>query len=214
MRTSMKQTLTALALSTGLASRAFAQVPAAAAPPPALAQATPAPTVATQAPRLSAYAGGDAVTSLAVALGGLNGSSGETVVPPLVAAFDYGVHPEISVGGIASYYKSAVNYGYAGLGGAKWTYSYLTVGVRSDYHFGRYVGVEKLDLYGGAVLAYGIVSVSAPASPYAVLNTSSANLFIWGLNLGARYFFTPAFAAQVELGVGLGNLSAGLAYKF
>jgi hypothetical protein len=42
---------------------------------------------------------------------------------------------------------------------------------------------------------------------------STANLIVWGANLGARYFFTRSLAAQVELGVGLGNLGLGLAYK-
>jgi hypothetical protein len=228
MRNSIKQTLTALVLSTtlstGFAGRALAQGPGAFAPvpaadssnmPPSVVEGNPAPATATLAPRLSAYAAGDTVASLAVALGGINGSMGDTEVPPLVAAVDYGVHPDVSVGGLVSYYRSSVSYGYAGLSGAKWTYNYLTIGARSDYHFGRFVGVEKLDLYGGAILAYNIVSVSSPSSStYASLNTASASVITWGLNVGARYFFTPSLAAQAELGVGLGNLSAGIAYKF
>lgn len=221
MRNSIKHTLTALLLSTtlslGFAGRALAQVPGAAGSTttPSVVEGSPAPTTATLTPQLSAYAPGDTVASLAVALGTLNGSTGDTEVPPLIAAVDYGVHPDISVGGIVAYYKSSVSYAYAGLSDIKWTYSYFTVGARSDYHFGRFVGVEKLDLYGGAVLAYNIVSVSSPSSSsYASLNTASASVITWGLNVGARYFFTPSLAAQAELGVGIGNLSAGIAYKF
>lgn len=205
MRTSSKISLVALALTGAVTTSAFAQT----------APATPpSQTVASKGQQTPVYTQSESVASLAVALGGLNGAAGSTVVPPLVLAFDYGIHPDISVGGMASYYKASQGYGVSGFGGGEWTYTYIAVGGRADYHFGKFVPVEKLDLYGGVLLAYGILSVDGPSSPYGNLGGASANILIWGVNLGARYFFTPSLAAQVELGVGLGNLSAGLAYKF
>jgi hypothetical protein len=198
-----------------LASTALAQQPAPpAAPTPAVQQqVTPTPTARSTGQQAPVFQQGEGVASVGVALGGMNGAAGSTVVPPIIGGFDYGLTPDISVGAVASYYKSSMDVGY-GLG--SWTYSYLAVGARSDYHFGRFVPVERLDLYGGLLLGYGVLSVSAPAStsPFGGATGSSANIFIWGVNLGGRYFFTPSLAAQVELGVGLGNLSAGLAYKF
>jgi hypothetical protein len=205
-----KLALAALSLRV-FASTALAQQPT---PPAPAVQQQVSPTAAkSTGQQTPVFQQGEGVASVGIALGGMNGSAGSTVVPPIIAGFDYGVHPDISVGAVASYYKSSLDVGY-GLG--SWNYSYFAVGARSDYHFGRYLPVEKLDLYGGLLLGYGILSVSAPASssPFATAAGSSANIFIWGINLGGRYFFTPSLAAQVELGVGLGNLSAGLAYKF
>jgi hypothetical protein len=219
MRTSSKIKLVILALARTISSTAYAAeaAPAPASPPPSqtIQQGAPATAPATaKGQQVPVYKQGESVASLAVALGGLNGAAGSTVVPPLVLSFDYGMHPDISVGGMVSYYRSSYSYGISGFGGGEWNYSYLAVGARGDYHFGRFVPVEKLDLYGGLLLAYGIVSVSAPSGLGVTGAGSSANIFIWGVNLGGRYFFTPSLAAQVELGVGFGNLSAGLSYKF
>jgi hypothetical protein len=215
MRTSSKIKLVILALARTISSTAYAAEAAPAAPPSQTVQqgAPAAAPVAAKGQQVPVYKPGESVASLAVALGGLNGAAGSTVVPPLVLSFDYGVHPDISVGGLVSYYRSSYSYGISGFGG-EWNYSYLAVGARGDYHFGKFVPVEKLDLYGGLLLAYGVVSVSAPSGLGVTGAGSSANIFIWGVNLGGRYFFTPSLAAQVELGVGFGNLSAGLSYKF
>jgi hypothetical protein len=163
-------------------------------------------------PAISAFAQGDAVISAGLALGGINGSAGSMSIPPVFGGFDYAITPDISVGGAVAYYRASASYGY----GYDWHYSYTTIAARGDYHFGRFVKVDKLDLYGGLLLGYGIVSVSAEGS--SALGgisgaSSSANLVVWGADLGARYFFTRSLAAQVELGVGLGNLSLGLAYR-
>ena len=100
-----------------------------------------------------------------------NGSVGSASVPPLFAGFDFGLHPDISLGGIFSYYQASANYGF---GGGEWKYTYLTIGARADYHFGKFVPVEKLDLYGGLMLGYGIVSVSSPAAYAGFAGASSS----------------------------------------
>jgi hypothetical protein len=153
---------------------------------------------------------GESVLSAGLALGGINGSAGSMSVPPIFVSYDFGLTPDFSLGAAASYYQASADYGY----GRDWKYSYTTLAVRGDYHFGRLLPIEKLDLYGGLLLGYGIVSVSAPSNfPGSAGVGSTANLVVWGASLGARYYFTKSLAAQVELGVGLGNLGLGLAYK-
>ena len=153
-----------------------------------------------------AFNQGESVLSAGLALGGINGSAGSVSMPPLFVSYDFGLTTDFSLGAAASYYQASADYGY----GRDWKYSYTTVAVRGDYHY-RLLAVEKLDLYGGFLLGYGIVSVSSPSGSTNV--GATANLVVWGANLGARYFFTKSLAAQVELGVGLGNLGFGLAYK-
>jgi hypothetical protein len=221
MRSSVNVKLVSLALNAvvfATATRAAAAAPPAAQTQPAAAAAPAAPAQNLEKPASSlqvkqlqpVYTAGESVLGAGLALGGLNGAAGSTTVPPVYLGFDYGVHPDVSVGLVASYYKSSVAIGY-GLG--DFSYTYYTVGGRGSYHFGKYLPVEKLDLYGGLMLAYGVVSVSTSAPGPTALSAASTNLIVWGAHLGARYFFTQALAAQVELGVGLGNLSVGLAYK-
>jgi hypothetical protein len=193
-----------------------ASAQAAAAPAPPTPATPPSQTVQEPAGPSSSsrqiepvYHQGEGVLSAGLALGGINGSAGSMSVPPIFAGFDYGFAPDISVGALAAYYRATANSGF----GADWSYSYTTVAVRGDYHFGKFVPVEKLDLYAGLLLGYAIVSVSYPASTFGAGAGGSSNILVWGANLGARYFFTKTLAAEVDLGVGLGNLSLGLAYK-
>ncbi len=181
-------------------------------PSQAVQQQVPATAPASPSGQLQlAYTQGDGVLSAGLALGGINGSAGSMSIPPIFGGFDYGIAPDISVGAMAAYYQASASYGY----GVDRKYSYTTVAGRGDYHFGRFVPVEKLDLYGGLLLGYSIVSVSSSSSTFggSAGSSASSNLLVWGANVGARYFFSKALAAQVELGVGLGNLSLGLAYK-
>jgi hypothetical protein len=104
------------------------------------------------------------------------------------------------VGAMAAYYRASVGNGF----GADWTYSYTTIALRGDYHFGKFVPVEKLDLYGGLLLGYSIVSISYPASYGGP--TGTANILVWGANVGARYFFTRSLAAQLA---GCGGRAVG-----
>jgi hypothetical protein len=182
---------------------AAAAAPAAPAPAPQNVQQAVTPAHSGQLE--SAFNKTDSVVSAGLALGGINGAAGSSSMPPIFGGFDYAISPEFSIGAMGAYYRSNLGYGYGG----DVHYSYTTLAARGDWHFGKYVPIEKLDLYGGFLLGYGIVSVSGPSG----WSGASANLIVWGANLGARYYFTKSLAAQVELGVGLGNLSLGLAYK-
>jgi hypothetical protein len=64
------------------------------------------------------------------------------------------------------------------------------------------------------ILGYNIVSSSVSSSNSGLYSASeSGSYLLFGGSLGARYWFTPKLAGQVELGYGVGLLSLGIAYK-
>ena len=62
-------------------------------------------------------------------------------------------------------------------------------------------------------LSYNNVTATF-SGPTAGFGSPSASAVIFGGQLGARYYFTESIGAFVELGYGLANFNAGLAYKF
>jgi hypothetical protein len=96
------------------------------------------------------------------------------------------------------------------------TYTNIGFGLRGAYHFNF---VKNLDTYAGITLGYVIQSATSKYSgPYSNLvgNYSAGNsFFLFGANIGARYFFTKNVGAYVELGYsGLQVASIGLSLKF
>lgn len=95
---------------------------------------------------------------------------------------------------------------------AKWegTMNYINVGALLNYHV--QLPVEKLDVYAGLRLGlefynwkvdYKYPSVYNSDGTWTYTKTSSDSSgtnFYGGLNLGAQYFFTEKFAANVEVG--------------
>jgi hypothetical protein len=89
-------------------------------------------------------------------------------------------------------------------------------GARGAYHFNF---IEKLDVYAGltlgyviqsAVVTYGSAWDNIPKTDY-----PATSFFLFGVNIGARYFFTNNIGAYLELGYsGLQVASVGLSVKF
>src|SRR5690606_39149722 len=93
---------------------------------------------------------------LGTALGGLG-----TARPALSIALEHGMWDiggpgVISLGG----YVGNTGYRYTS-GGYTQKWNYTVVGVRGAYHYNGFTEVPKLDVYGGAMLAYNIASYSA-----------------------------------------------------
>ena len=137
---------------------------------------------------------------------GLAGIYGNMDMPSISLGYQAGILEKISVGGIAGY--SSSSYGVIGY---KWTYSYMFIGARGEYHFVD-VDLENFDLYGGLTLGYNIVSVSEP-SGYSGFYSAGGSYLIYGFHAGGRYFFSPNLGAFVELGYGVGYLVAGITYR-
>ena len=124
--------------------------------------------------------------------------------------WDIGGPGVISLGGYAGY----KGYSYSGPDySEKWHYTVL--GVRSAYHYNG-LNVDKLDLYGGVMLSYNLLSYSfTDNAGYNVSGSGSyGSTFGFSLYAGARYFFSDHFSVLAELGYGVAFLNVGIAAKF
>jgi hypothetical protein len=139
-------------------------------------------------------------------------------IPPLSVSADFKlpISLPITVGGMAA----LSTWGYStGSGSYKIdvTYTNIGFGVRGAYHFNF---IENLDTYAGLTLGYVIQTAdvkygSAYGSGYKSTTYDGVPFFLYGFNIGARYFFTNNIGAYLELGYsGLQVASIGLSVKF
>jgi hypothetical protein len=163
---------------------------------------------------------GTNVASISIGLGSsILSYSGASQSPAFNLQFERGIWPiggpgTISLGG----YVGIKSYKYSGKFSTysyeeKWKYT--IIGVRSAYHYNGLKN-DKLDVYGGVMLSYNILSFSysdnSPSGNYA--NSGSyGSAAGFTLYIGGRYFFTSNIAGQAELGYGVSYLSLGIALK-
>ena len=166
--------------------------------------------------RAQEFQRGTNVISAGVGLGSsILSYSGASQSPALSLQYERGVWDiggpgVISLGGYAGY----KGYSFSGADfSEKWHYTVL--GVRSAYHYNG-LHVEKLDLYGGVMLSYNILSYSYTDNSGYNISGSGAYGSTVGLSLyvGARYFFADHLAVLAELGYGVAYLNVGIAAKF
>lgn len=146
-----------------------------------------------------------------ISIGGLAGLYGTADFPPISLGLQFGVHEKLSVGGIVGYSSSSYDFGHWNGQDWSWTYRYIFVGARGEYHFVD-VDVKDLDLYGGLTLGYNIVSVSEPTG-YTGPYTAESSYLLYGFHAGARYMFSPKLGVFGELGYGIGYITLGLNVK-
>lgn len=121
------------------------------------------------------------------------------------ASADFGVAPNITVGGQVAY--RSFNYGYVGFNDK---INYLYFAARGSYHFNEILNLstDKADLYAGIGLGYESVSYSN--------NIYSGTSFGSGLfvpiHIGGRYFFSEKVGAFAELGTGVAPLMLGITF--
>lgn len=166
--------------------------------------------------RAQEFQKGTNVISAGIGLGSsILSYSGASQSPALSLQYERGVW-DIGGPGVISLGAYAGYKGYSFSGAdysEKWHYTVL--GVRSAYHYNG-LNVDKLDLYGGAMLSYNLLSFSYTASNgYNISGAGSYGSNV-GLSLyvGARYFFTDQLAVLAELGYGVAYLNVGIAAKF
>jgi hypothetical protein len=159
-----------------------------------------------------AYKKGDQVINLGIGLGGFAGVYGSGGIA-ITGGYEYGIHENISLGGVVGYSSSSQDvYGDYG-----WKYTYILIGARGAYHLDL-LHKKDIDTYGGVLLGYNIVSSSAKGALPSLYGygsySASASYLAIGVFIGGRYYFSPNWAVQAELGYGLGILNVGIAYKF
>lgn len=165
---------------------------------------------------------GDNVASFGLGLGGNYGASAiySSQTPALGLGYERGIM-ELGPGvlGIGGYLgHKSLGYRNAGLGfedDRSWRY--LILGVRGNWHYNEWHGIDELDIYGGLMLSYNSVKYTDntiyPAGFPITSSSASSGLGLSAL-LGGRYYFTDALAGQLELGYGVSYASIGIAYKF
>jgi len=128
-----------------------------------------------------------------------------------IASAEFFVNDAISVGpylGITSY-----NYDYNFGNNYKYKYTFIDFGGRASYHFSKHLNLntDKLDLYGGALL--GFVASSYSGTKVNGYNDPYDGSVRGGVFAGARYFFTPVFGVNGEVGIGITPLLLGISFK-
>ncbi len=140
---------------------------------------------------------------------------------PVYAGIDFGVGEMITIGP-RLVYETSVN-GYTSNRNKFYTRNSVFIpSFRGDYHFSGHIeGLPKeLDFYGG--LSLGVVTYRG-TSKYTDTNgdvfvqetKKSQDAELW-IQLGARYYFSSNWGAQLEFATlgSNGNGSIGLSYKF
>ncbi|MFI3280875.1 MAG: hypothetical protein R3Y44_02765 [Rikenellaceae bacterium] len=109
-------------------------------------------------------------------------------VIPVAISYEYGVvnfggDHKLGVGGYAGFLKSA-----------------FYPAAECNYHF---VGVDNLDLYGGARLGFAMLT-----------NGDGGSSFYKSFDIGANYYFSSNWGINAEFGTGMEALNLGVVYKF
>ncbi len=169
-------------------------------------------------------------TNTASALIGVLGSSvsgtgHSAVIPPIQLSYEYGIldglidgKASVGVGGTINYFMSKIS--QTGVTAAGVTTSSTTssnygfLGARGSFH---YQFIPKLDTYAGISLGLGGANSSTTTlitGGETVYYSGTNSSFGWHGHVGARYYFTPAFAVNAEFTYGFSNLNLGITYRF
>jgi hypothetical protein len=116
----------------------------------------------------------------------------------------------LGIGGVLGFAHAKYNSGRDNWG---WKCTNFIIGFRGSLH---YAFVDKLDTYTSLMLGFNAVTWKWTGDYYDGYGRGSAAgssmHMLW--NVGARYYFTDAFAAFAELGYGFAILNLGVALKF
>lgn len=132
---------------------------------------------------------------------------------PVYAGIDYGVHPDITVGGEVSYAtKNYTSYGNYNIRG-----HWVNVSANGNYHFNRILQIPNVwDLYAGVSLAYNSFSYSFPDGYNGTGFVRNNSGLGFAGQIGGRYYFNNNFGVNLELGGGnlVSGGKLGISYKF
>lgn len=114
----------------------------------------------------------------------------------------------LGVGGSVDLYR--YTQGFAGVG--DWSVTVIPIGGFANYHL-HVASLPRLDPYVGLGLGFAHVRATARALGESVSESGRASGPFSSGQIGARWFFTPNLAAQVQTGWGIGDLAIGVSWK-
>lgn len=170
---------------------------------------------------------GTNVLGVGLGIGGSYGiaysGSGLSETPAIALHFDHGMGDlgpgTWGLGGFFGYKSYKYSYDNVWFGGhynSSYRWNYTVIGARGTWHYNDWHGMDKLDTYGGLMLAYRIASytdeTNYPSGIVAASHDSYSGLTLT-LLVGARYYFTERIGAYMELGYGVSVAQLGLAVK-
>jgi hypothetical protein len=124
---------------------------------------------------------------------------------PVYLGLDYGVHPDITLGGELSYRSYSDKYG-----NVSYDHSVIGISGNGNYHFNRVLEIpKKWDFYAGLNLGFYIWN-----SPNDYQGSHSSGLGL-GAQVGGRYFFNDKIGLNLEFGGGnaFSGGKLGLSFK-
>lgn len=143
---------------------------------------------------------------------GLNSDLG--YLPPISASYErsmFDLNGEgltLGLGAQTDFWGRSNSYDALGIK-TSYNYFFAFVGARAAVH---YTFTPKLDTYAGLNLGATITRTSTTVGDST--SSSSGTGFGWNSFIGARYYFTPNWAANLEAGYGLYYLKLGATYRF
>lgn len=187
-------------------------------------------TIAPNKSQAQAFGVGDNVFGVGVGIGGTYNygwrGAGFSRSPIINAQFEHGLMElgdgVLGIGAMLGY--STAKYDYLSLGyNHKYRFSSMLVAARGTWHYNDWHGDNRLDTYAAVALGLYFHSSNfkyahtgnAPfvASAFRDYSSTSTSGY-FGVQVGARYWFTPKVSAYAELGYAMSWLQAGVAFKF
>jgi hypothetical protein len=131
---------------------------------------------------------------------------------PIYLRYEYALTDHIGLGAVAAYSNAKVtvtdNTDPDNVNG--YNYTYLIFAARGAWH--QDLAVERLDAYGVLTLGFNITSAEAfgPSNVFEPYKKA----FIWGVHVGANYYFTDNIGIHAEAGYGISIFNAGVSVRF
>lgn len=151
---------------------------------------------------------------------GLPPSFDYLLVPPIHLAYEYGVadrlingnNGSIGLGAEMGFYSHGIHkHGW----GARVGVRNVVIGARSSFH---YQFIPKLDTYAGLFLGVRMRRMYGRSYDdddyYYDYGTYTSSELGWNAHLGIRYYLSPSFALNLELGYGYSVLDFGVTFRF
>lgn len=170
---------------------------------------------------------GEVVATAGVGLGNSVYKAYDKALIPINLEAEYGLVEglfgvdglSLGVGASLSYTQGKQEYTIPGIPGYTEDATYgvksasYIVGAKGYFHY-DFFDLEKLDTYAAITLGWNIASAKTYGDYVEGMAAASAGGLYYGVSVGARYWFTDAIGANLEAGVGLSFLKAGVTFRF